>query len=303
MIFSTSQLRPRSRQLLSEFGLIEVSADDKVLATCEFLVAWPSKADKGLLTKMESLVAVQSLRAGVNGIAFEALRPGIRVFSNAGAFSGPVAEGAWGLILGLAKGANVRNRMVIPRLLDGRTLLVLGCGGIGSEIARIGKTAFSMYTIGVSRSFKSPVLFDEKRPMSDLGEVIGRADVIADSLPLTVATSATLRYDVLKMMKQEVILVNVGRAETIDEASIARILSERPETRFGTDVFWREGGRESFDSPLWELPNFAGTFHTGPGVGNEEALGRAELAAVANIRRFILTGDAANEINRNDYLP
>lgn len=301
MIFSTTQLRPASRRRLTEFGLVEVSTTDDVLARCEILIAWPSKANVELLQKMGALRAIQSLRAGVDGIAFQALGPGVKVFSNAGAFNNPVAEGAWGIILGLAKGLNNRNTMVVPRLLESRTLLVIGCGGIGSEIARIGKTAFSMHTVGVSRSFKSPLVFDERLSIADLPDVIGRSDVLVDSIPLTRATKGLLHYELLKRLKPTAIIANVGRAATIDESAIMRILTERPETRFGTDVFWKTGKKESFDSPLWGLPNFGGTLHTSPGVGNEDALARAELLAIENIRRFLLTGQAANQVNLKEY--
>ncbi|MDG6994192.1 MAG: 3-phosphoglycerate dehydrogenase, partial [Nitrososphaerota archaeon] len=146
-----------------------------------------------------------------------------------------------------------------------------------------------------------PGAFDARRGRDELEGSIPEADAIVDALPLNRRTRSVLGYRELSKMKRAAVLVNVGRAETVDEPSIARVLKERPETRYATDVFWRREGKEDFSSGLWSLPNFYGTFHTAGGLGAEEALRRAEEAAVGNLRLALTSGRARNLVDRSDY--
>jgi D-3-phosphoglycerate dehydrogenase len=300
MIFSTVKLHEPARQVLSEYGLAELAADDETLFRCEVLFSLPRKATPELMGKMPNLRAIQTFTAGVDGLDFAVIPERVRIYSNAGGFTGPVAEQTWALILSLAKGSNLRRKKVHPRLLRGMTLLVMGCGFIGSEVARIGRAAFSMKTLGVSTSYASAEHFDERHPPSELSAAIGEADVVVDSLPLNADTKSLLGYGILSRMKPDAIFVNVGRAETVDQEAITRLLNERPDTRFGTDVFWYRDGKEDFEVPLWDLDNFAGTFHSAV-WGRDDALAEAELVAAENVRRFLTTGAALNEVDRADY--
>src|SRR2546428_12143493 len=302
MIFATDPLHQAARDVLKSFELVVAPADDSTVGRCEARIGWPSKLTLTLLDKMKVLLAIQTISAGVDDIDFAVIPPTVKIFSNAGVHAQPVAEHAWGLLLGIAKGTNVRKERVAPYRLQGRTLLVLGCGAIGSEVARIGKEAFGMKTFGLSRSFKRPEFFDSRLSMVILAGVIGEADAIVDCLPLNLQTRSILDLATLFRAKNRVIVVNVGRAETIDEISIAKILRDRPEMRFATDVFWRQNGRENFESQLWDLPNFGGSSHTAGGFGSEEALHHAELVAAENITQFLITGRAENEVRVEDYV-
>lgn len=134
----------------------------------------------------------------------------VEVFSNAGAFTDNVAEHAWGIILGVAKGIHLRNQRTAPRSLRGKTLLVLGCGAIGSEVARLSKS-LGMRNIGLSRSFRSPDMFDERHPLSLLAAKITQAEVVLVALPLTKETRGVVTYDILTKARESAILANVGR--------------------------------------------------------------------------------------------
>jgi len=299
-IFVTGSLPDEARQVLSGFEVFENEAGDDVLAECQALVCWPSRAGSELLHKMSKLRMVQTISAGVDGFDFGSVSPGVQVFSNAGAFSDTVAEHAWGLLLGIAKGIHLRNQRSTPRALRGKTLVIIGAGGIGTEVARLSK-ALGMKTIGVSRSFKAPGLFDEAHSTSLLEEDVAAADAMVITLPLTRGTKGIINYELLSKAKENVIVVNVGRGETVDEKGLLRWLRERPESRFATDVFWKEGGKEIFTTKAWDLPNFAGTLHnSGTPIG--EDLKGPKIAAARNVRRFFETGEAFNRVDANEYL-
>jgi len=299
-VFITDSLPQEARDLLSGFDVYESAAEDSVLAECQALVCWPTRAKGELMRKMKSLRMVQTLSAGVDALDFHFLPPGIEVFSNAGAFTDNVAEHAWGILLGVAKGIHVRSQKTTPRSLRGKMLLVLGAGSIGSEVARLSKS-LGMTAIGVSRSFKFPELFDEKHPIDALPEEIGRADAVVIALPLTRSTRGLVGYELLARAKENVIVVNVGRGETVDEEGVLRWLREKPESRYATDVFWKTSGKEQFATKGWELPNFAGTLHVS-GVPLGEELVGAKVAAAWNVKRFFETGGALNRVDVDEYL-
>jgi phosphoglycerate dehydrogenase-like enzyme len=298
-VFVTDSLPPEARTVLSDFEVFEVNVTDEQLARCDALICWPSRVRKDALAKMKNLKAVQTMSAGVDMLDFESIPGGVEVFSNAGAFTDNVAEHAWGILLGVAKGVHLRNQRTAPRSLRGRTLLVLGCGAIGSEVARLSKS-LGMKTIGISRSFRSPDIFDEKHPVSQLGGKIAEADAVLLALPLTRETRGVMTYEVLSKARESVIVANVGRGELCDEEGLLRWLKERPESRYATDVFWFVDGKESFATRAWELPNFAGTLHIS-GVPAGEDLRGAKMAASKNLREFFETGSAHNRVEREEY--
>ncbi len=300
-VFITDRLDPRAKRVLANYLVCELEADETALGRCEVLMTWPSRAKKELLGKMKSLLMIQSLSAGVDALDFASVPPRVRVFSNAGGYTDSVAEHAWGLALGVAKGIQAGQKRLPPRSLRSKTLLVVGCGAIGSEVARLARDSLGMHIIGVSRSFKALDYFEERHAVEDLKSVIGRADLIVDALPLTIVTRSIIDYEVLSRARDEAILVNIGRGETVDKDSVIRWLKERPESRFATDVFWKVGGKEVFDSPLWGLQNFAGTMHTAA-AQDAEALGAAQVFAAENVVRFLETGNALNEADRREYL-
>jgi phosphoglycerate dehydrogenase-like enzyme len=298
-VFVTDALPPEAREVLSGFEVFATEASDEELARCEAVICWPSRVKKEQIERMKNLKMVQTMSAGVDVLDFASLPNSVEVFSNAGAFTDNVAEHAWGILLGAAKGLHIRNQRTSPRRLRGKTLLVLGGGAIGSEVARLSKS-LEMKTVGLSRSFRSPQLFDERGNLSELPGRVGDADAILLALPLTKETKGLITYDIMAQSKETVILVNVGRGELTDEAGILRWLKERPESRYSTDVFWFKDGRESFATAGWDLPNFAGTLHIS-GVPLGEDLAGAKLAAAKNVREFFETGTARNRIDRSEY--
>jgi phosphoglycerate dehydrogenase-like enzyme len=299
-VFVNDSLPDEAIQALSGFEVYQKEADDGVLAECKALLCWPSRAKPTLLRKMKELKMVQTMSAGVDALDFSALPPGAQVFSNAGAFTDTVAEHAWGLLLGVAKGIHLRNVKATPRALRGKTLLVVGAGNIGSEVARLSKS-LGMRTIGVSRSFRARGFFDEMHSISSLVQDVADADAIVITLPLTKATRRIINYKLLAKAEENVIVVNVGRGETVDRRGLLRWLRERPESRFATDVFWEDGGREVFNTEAWALPNFAGTLHnSGTPIGDD--LKGPKVAAAWNVRRFFESGEALNRVEISEYL-
>jgi len=301
-IISTEILPEECKKVLKNFKVIDSGIKEQDLEEAIALLTWPSLVNKELISKMKKLKVIQTFSAGVDDLDFSILPRNIIVLSNAGAYAISVAEHAWALALTLAKGVGLRKKVTVKRITNSK-ILVLGCGGIGSEIARIGKYGFNTYNIGISRSFLRPELFDERyNDMSLLTQIIPKVDIIFNTLPLTKYTKSILNYDNLKYGKKGLIIVNVGRGETVDEEGIYKLLKERTDIKFGTDVFWRRNGQEDFNTKLWELENFTGTLHTAGAYGNDEVRREAIIKACENLAIYLNEGKIRNLVKIEDYI-
>jgi D-3-phosphoglycerate dehydrogenase len=138
--------------------------------------------------------------------------------------------------------------------LFGKTLGVIGLGGIGSEVARIGR-GLGMRVMAWNRS---------PRPgdaLVELDDLLANADVVSLHLALNDGTRGILGRPQLARMKPGVILINTARADLIDEAALIDALRKRQIARAGLDVFHAEPLRP--DHPLAAMENVTITAHAG----------------------------------------
>jgi phosphoglycerate dehydrogenase-like enzyme len=239
---------------------------------------------------------VQTMAAGggsqVKAAALTAEQLDRVVFTtSAGVHGGPLAEFA---LFGLFAGAKT-----LPRLnkhqgerewgarwemaqIAEQTILVLGLGGIGREVARK-LTALGATVIGTSRSSTPVDGVAELVHSDDLLSVVGRVDGIVVTLPGTDATDKLLGAEFLAAVKPGVTIVNVGRGTVIDEDALVAALRDGRVGFAALDVFAVEPLPES--SPLWDLPNVVISPHTASRNTAEERR-IAELFA-ANATSFL----------------
>ena len=172
--------------------------------------------------------------------------------------------------------------------LAGRTLGILGYGGIGQAVARRAR-AFEMRVCAirrdVGRSAEDDLAF--LGALQSLPDVLRRADYLAITLPLTPETRGLIGPAQLALMKPMAILVNVARAQIVDEDALYAALAERRIAAAALDVWYRypsaPGPLLPAGRPFHELPNVLMTPHvSGWTDGMLEA--RASLIA-ENIRR------------------
>jgi phosphoglycerate dehydrogenase-like enzyme len=169
------------------------------------------------------------------------------------------------------------------RELHGQTLVLVGLGEIGREVARLGK-ALGMRTVGVRRrEGPPPSSVDEVHGADRLPELAGRADAMVVSLPHTNETEGLLDRATIERLPPGCIFVNVGRGGVVDEAALLDALRERRIAGAVLDVFATEPLPPG--SPLWTLPNVLVSPH-GAALSqheNERIVG----LFLANLRRFL----------------
>ncbi len=136
--------------------------------------------------------------------------------------------------------------------IEDQTALLLGYGSIGKEIARKLK-AFDAHVVALNSSGKGEPPADLIEPVSKLAEWLPKADFILCSLPLTAETEHLIAAPEFSVMKESAIIVNVGRGPVIDQAALARALSDNVIAGACLDVYDIEP--LPADSPFWALPN------------------------------------------------
>ena len=138
--------------------------------------------------------------------------------------------------------------------LLGKTLGVIGLGGIGREVARIGQ-GMGMQVIGWNRTRHA----DLKVPLVDIDTLLARSDVVSMNLTLGDETRGFLSAERIARMKPGVILVNTARGALVDEAALIAALQSGHIRHAGLDVFHAEPLKA--DHPLAKLPNVTLTSH------------------------------------------
>jgi phosphoglycerate dehydrogenase-like enzyme len=150
--------------------------------------------------------------------------------------------------------------------LAGKTLGILGYGRIGHCLAERAR-AFGMTVCAIRRDV-SPGDGEGLAFLGgpgDLDEVLRRADYLAITLALTDATRGLIGERALRSMKPTAVLINVARAEIVDEAALHRALVERAIASAALDVWYRypteAGPTLPARLPFHELPNVLMTPH------------------------------------------
>ena len=172
--------------------------------------------------------------------------------------------------------------------LSGKTVGILGYGRIGQAVARRAR-AFDMAVWAIRRDSTqaAAVAPDFLGGPDALDEVLRRADYLVITLPLTPASRGLLGQRELSLMKPSAVLVNVARAEIVDEEALYRALTEGTIAAAALDVWYQypagPGPTLPARHPFHELPNVLMTPHVS---GWTEGMLEARASLIAeNIRR------------------
>jgi phosphoglycerate dehydrogenase-like enzyme len=172
--------------------------------------------------------------------------------------------------------------------LSGRTLGILGYGGIGQEVARRAR-AFNMRVCAIRRNLGQSAGDDLALlgDMHSLDEVLRRSDYLAITLPLGPETQGLIGAKQLGLMKPTAIIINVSRAQIVDEDALYEALAERRIGGAALDVWYRYPSAAGPMLPsrraFHELPNVLMTPHVS---GWTDGMLEARAALIAeNIQR------------------
>jgi phosphoglycerate dehydrogenase-like enzyme len=170
--------------------------------------------------------------------------------------------------------------IVLDELL-GKSLLVIGLGGIGSEIARRA-AAFGMRVLATDpKVWERPPFVDELHKPDAFAALLPRADVVASAVPLTKATRKMIAGKEFSMMKPGVILINVSRGGVVDTDALVAALDSKQVAAAGLEVTDPEPLPKGH--PLWSRNVIITPHSAGQSPGGER---RRQQIFCENLRRF-----------------
>jgi phosphoglycerate dehydrogenase-like enzyme len=185
--------------------------------------------------------------------------------------------------------------------LLGKTLGLIGFGRIGRAIAVRAK-AFGMRVMAVDQVMIDPADVAEViMPPAELGRLLGEADFVAVTCPLTDSTRGLLDARSLRQMKQSAVLINISRAEVADEAALYVALEEGAIAGAFLDVWYRyptkaDDNVQPSRFPFHRLPQVYATPHS---CAWTTALPYRRYAVIAeNIRRWATGEPLLNLVHR-----
>ena len=136
--------------------------------------------------------------------------------------------------------------------LTNKTLLILGYGGIGKEVAKLGK-AFGMNVVGIRRKPQPCEFADEVLTMDKLEEYLPVSDFMVLALPNSKDTNDLVDKYMLEKLNNSAMLINVGRGNAIKEEDLAEALNSGVISAAALDTTKNEPLEKS--SALWTAKN------------------------------------------------
>ena len=230
---------------------------------------------------------------------------GVVVTSSRGhAHNLPIAEYVLAGLLHFAKGLRVaeaerterrfRAADYAPVQLAGKTVCVVGAGGIGREVGRL-CAALGMRIVGTRRSAAPPDdVFAEVRGADGLHDLLAESDFVAVCCQWTPETEKLIGARAFAAMKDSAVLVNIARGEIVDEEALVAALAAGKLRGAALDVYVGEFDHAP-DPRLWSDPRVLLTPHVSAAsdVGSHRG---AELF-VENLRRYAAGEPLANVID------
>ena len=277
-----------------ELALLEKYTDVndlyKAVADADALIVRSDKVTKEVIDHANNLKIVVRAGAGFDNLDLEACTAkGIVAMNTPGQNSNAVAELVMGMLVYAVR--NFYNGKSGSELM-GKKLGLLAFGNVGRNVARIAK-GFGMEVYA----------FDEFVPADKIEEagvhavanrdaLFETCDVVSLHIPATAETKQSINYAVVNKMHKGGILVNTARKEVINEPELLKLMAERTDLKYITDIM------PDADA---EFKAFEGRYFATPkkmGAQTEEANINAGLAAANQIADFFKTGNKRFQVNK-----
>lgn len=275
-----SMYHPDGEALLAREAEVQVLHDptqeairDAVRSASAVAVRYPARLRGDAIREGRDLLVISTSGRGTDAIdVAAATAQGVAVVNNPGLGAVPVSEHTLALMLDLAKqitrsdvlarrgeGWGERNRSTRIHL-EGRTLGVIGCGQIGTEVVRKCVVAFRMRVL-VYDPYIPPSKAEAVGAtwMKDLAPILREADFVSLHPELTDETRGMIGEAELRQMRKDAFLINTARGPIVQEAALIRALKEGWIAGAALDVF--ESEPLPPDSPLYQVKNLILTPH------------------------------------------
>lgn len=274
IVFSTKPSEKHQTYLTEKFSKPDFYFYEKMdmaqaaLPDAEVLVTYGGDLTPELIRKSKKLKWIMLLSAGMDDMPLNEIEEaGILMTNVRGIHKTPMSEYAISMLLQVYRQAkammknqenHVWNKKLHMREISGSTMVVVGAGAIGQEVARLAK-AFGMKTIGVSRTGRNVAYFDQNEKVENLKDVLPQADFIVSVLPSTNETRYLYTMEHFKLMPDHAVFLNMGRGDVVSTDVLLEAIRNQEIAHAVLDVFETEP--LPADSPLWDEENITVTPH------------------------------------------
>lgn len=260
------------------------------VADVDAMIVRSDKVDKEVLDAAKNLKIVVRAGAGYDSIdTAYAKEKSVVVENTPGQNSNAVAELVFGLLV-----FTVRNFFngKSGSELKGKKLGILAFGNVGRNVARIAK-GFDMDIYAYDEYCPKDVIEQSGvHAVDSRDDLFKTCDVVSLHIPATPETKNSINYDVVNQMKKGGILLNTARKEVIDEEGLLKLLAEREDLKYITDI--KPDADEAFKK-------FEGRYFSTPkkmGAQTAEANINAGIAAAKQIGAFFKDGCTKFQVNK-----
>ncbi|MBR1838864.1 MAG: 3-phosphoglycerate dehydrogenase [Bacteroidaceae bacterium] len=278
----------------NELVLLEKYTDKaqllEAVADADAVIIRSDKIDAEVLAAAKQLKIVVRAGAGYDNVDLAAATAhGVVVENTPGQNANAVAELVFGLLVSAVRG--FYNGKAGSELL-GKKLGILAFGNVGRNVARIAK-GFGMDVYAYDAYCPAEVIEQAGvHAVTSQDALFETCDVVSLHIPATPETKQSIGYELVGKLKKGGVLVNTARKEVIGEEGLVRLLAEREDLRFVTDI------KPDADA---EFQKFEGRYFSTPkkmGAQTAEANINAGLAAARQITAFFKEGDTKFQVNK-----
>ncbi len=279
-----------------EFALLEkYSGREELLEAvkdADALIVRSDKVTREVLDAAKNLKIVVRAGAGYDNIDLQAAtEKGVVVMNTPGQNSNAVAELALGLMVYAARGFYNGKP---GTELKGKTLGIHAYGHVGKLVAKIAKDGFGMIVSAFDPFIpEEAILADGVKAVKSVEELYSQNQYVSLHIPATEQTKNSINYSLLSRMPKGATLLNTARKEVINEADIERILAEREDFKYVSDIAPdnAESLKEKFPGRVYFTPKKMG-------AQTAEANINAGIAAVNQIVKYFAEGDVTFQVNK-----
>ena len=299
----------RVRDGVPDAQIVSTTSGEELLKEIKDAEALIGTITSPLLEAAGQLRWVQSFTAGLEHVMFDALIKSRLTMTNMrGIYDDQGADHALALMLGLAKGFPRFIRQQLEARYDktthervdltGKTLGILGLGGIGYALAKRGHVCGMKVIATDARRTDCPPEVSALWLPKRLDDLLGQSDFVVSCVPFTPQTQGLMTLERFRKMKASAYFINISRGAVVKLDDLVTALDEGLVAGAGLDVYEQEPLPS--EHPLWKQQNIIMTPHIAAGGADINTTRRDDLLS-ENIYRFVRGEPLLNVVDKANW--
>lgn len=261
------------------------------VSDADALIVRSDKVTKEVINAGKNLKIVVRAGAGFDNLDLPACtEKGIVAMNTPGQNSNAVAELAIGMMIYASRNCFTPGTGVE---LKGKTLGIHAFGNVGRLVAKLGQ-GFGMNIVAFDPFVNAESIKNAgATPVNSIEELYEKSNYLSLHIPATSETKKSVGYELMKRMPKGAVLINTARKEVINEEELVKVLEERADIKYITDIAADNQAvlNEKFGTRVFASPKKMG-------AETAEANINAGLAAANQIIKFFSTGDKTFQLNK-----